>query len=97
MNTTKHDGHGAVAGQVDCDVRPLCDRLRDAACDEANLREKAADKLEKLDALLRSMQADAVRYLVPDNDCGADWFVSRMLWHLDDPAQREAQGGVSNG
>jgi hypothetical protein len=71
--------------------------LRDAACDEANLREKAADALERLDALLRSMQADAVRYLVPDNDCGAEWFVSRTLWHLDGPVQREAQNGVTNG
>jgi hypothetical protein len=74
---------------------PLCARLRDAACDETNLREEAASKLDALDALLRSMQADAVRYLVPGNGCGADWFVSRMLWHLDGPAQRDAQDGVS--
>jgi hypothetical protein len=67
-----------------------------AECDEANLRGKAAEKLEKLDALLRSMQTDAARYLVPDSDCGAGWFVSRMLWHLDGPAQREAQEGVTN-
>jgi hypothetical protein len=86
-----------VVGRFEPGVRPLCDRLRDAACDEANLRERAAEALEKLDALLRSMQTDAVRYLVPDNDCGAEWFLSRMLWHLDGPAQREAQDGVANG
>jgi len=56
-----------------------------------------ATRLEKMDALLRSMQADVVRYLVPDNDCGVDWFVSRMLWHLDGPEQRDAQGDHSNG
>ena len=55
------------------------------------------ERLEKMDALLRSMQADAVRYLLPDNDCDRDWFVSRMLWHLDGPEQRDAQNGGSNG
>ncbi len=88
---------GAVGALVDQGVRPLCHRLRDAACDEAQLREQAAEKLEKLDALLRSMQADAVRYLMPHSGCGAEWFVSRVLWHLDGPAQRDAQEGVTNG
>ena len=74
MNTTKHENHGAVAGQVDCRVGPL------------------AQKVERLDALLRTMQADAITYLTPDSGCGADWFVSRMLWHLDGPQQRDAQG-----
>ena len=55
------------------------------------------ERLAKMDALLRSMQADAVRYLVPDNDFGADWFVTRMLLHLDGSEQREAQGGNRNG
>lgn len=87
----------AVGSRLDGGVRPLCDRLRDAACADSHLRDEAADKLEKMDALLRGMQADAMLYLVPDNDCGADWFVRRMLWHLDGPAQREAQGGVANG
>ena len=27
MNTTKHDSPGAVAGQVDCNVRPLVEKL----------------------------------------------------------------------
>lgn len=49
-----------------------------------------------MDALLAAMQADAVTYLVPDNDCGADWFVSRMLRHLDGPQQREAQNATTN-
>lgn len=74
MNTTKHDSPGAVAGQVDCNVRPL------------------AQKVERLEALLRAMQADMRTYLMPDGGCGADWFVSRMLWHLDGPEQRAAQG-----
>lgn len=49
-----------------------------------NARQMAID-------LLKAMQSDAVAYLVPDNDCGADWFVNRMLWHLDGPQQRAAQ------
>ena len=49
-------------------------------------------KVARLDALLRAMQADARTYLTPDSGCGADWFVSRMLWHLDGPEQRAAQG-----
>jgi len=53
---------------------------------------RLAEKVARLDALLRSMQADAVTYLTPDSECGADWFVSRMLWHLDGPEQRAAQG-----
>lgn len=49
-------------------------------------------KVERLDALLCAMQADARRYLTPGSGCGSDWFVSRMLWHLDGPEQRAAQG-----
>lgn len=41
--------------------------------------------------LLKAMQADATKYLVPDNECEADWFVNRMLLHLDGPEQRLAQ------
>ena len=51
-----------------------------------------AQKVERLNALLRAMQADAVKYLTPGSGCGAEWFVSRMLWHLDGPEQRAAQG-----
>lgn len=43
--------------------------------------------------LLEALQADAVTYL-SDNDCGADWFVNRMLWHLDGPQQRAAQAAL---
>ena len=87
----------AVLGPVERPVRPLCDRLRDWRGDPDEVMGEAAEKLDKLDALLRDMQADAVRYLVPDNNCGAEWFVSRMLSHLDGPKQREAQDGVRNG
>jgi hypothetical protein len=52
-------------------------------------------KVQRLEALMRAMQADAVTYLKPDSGCGADWFVSRMLWHLDGPEQRAAQGDAS--
>ncbi len=51
-----------------------------------------AERLERMDALLRAMQADAVTYLTPGSGCGADWFASRMLRHLDGPEQRSAQG-----
>lgn len=46
----------------------------------------------KLEVLFRKMQADMVAYLEPGNDCGQDWFVNRMIWHMDGPEQREAQG-----
>lgn len=46
---------------------------------------------QKLEILFRKMQADAATYLEPGNNLGQDWFVSRMLWHLDGPEQREAQ------
>jgi len=50
-----------------------------------------AEKVARLDALLRAMQADAVTYLRPGGE-SVDWFVSRMLEHLDGPEQRAAQG-----
>ena len=49
-------------------------------------------RVERLDALLLEMQADMRTYLTPGGGCGADWFVSRMLRHLDGPEQRAAQG-----
>jgi len=45
----------------------------------------------KLDLLIKSMQADAVQYLIPDGGRSAGWFVNRMLARLDGPQQREAQ------
>jgi len=78
------------------DGKSLCERLRDTSCDEANLRIKAAEKLEALDSLIRAMQADAVDYLMSNGECGAGWFVSRVLSHLDGPVQRAAQNGVTN-
>ncbi len=42
---------------------------------------------------LLKMQADCVKYVEPDNtECGRDWFISRMIYHLDGPEQREIQG-----
>jgi len=43
MNTTKHENHGAVAGQVDCRVRPLA--WTDDRCKE----------LDELGTLLREV------------------------------------------
>ncbi len=59
---------------------------------QADAKASLEQRCERLDALLRAMQADAVKYLTPNSGCGADWFVSRMLWHLDGPEQRAAQG-----
>lgn len=55
----------------------------------------AADASSKLNVLFRKMQADMVTYLEPGNNCGKDWFVSRMIWHMDGPEQREAQGAAA--
>lgn len=49
----------------------------------------------KLEVLFRKMQADMVAYLEPSNECGKDWFVNRMIWHMDGPEQREAQGAAA--
>lgn len=79
-------------------MKPLIERLRLMSQENKAPRDcldEAADALEAMNALLEAMQSDAVMYLVPDNNCGADWFVSRMLWHLDGPAQRAAQGIVT--
>ena len=46
---------------------------------------------ESLDKLLGKMQADMVKYLEPGNTvCGRDWFINRIIWHLDGPEQRAA-------
>jgi hypothetical protein len=45
---------------------------------------------EKLDALLRKMQTEAAEYLT--SNIGKDEFISRIIYHLDGPEQREAQG-----
>ena len=48
MNTTKHDRHGAVEGQVDCRVRPLVEgdvvRLKDPSRFIVSFAKKAADR-----------------------------------------------------
>jgi hypothetical protein len=44
--------------------------------------------------LLEAMQADMAKFLVLDNGCGTDWFVNRMIWHLDGPQQRAAQAAL---
>lgn len=41
---------------------------------------------------LLTMQADCMAYLEPTNTkCGKDWFINRMVYHLDGPAQRRIQ------
>ena len=54
-----------------------------------------AERAKLMDALLRRMQSDATKYLTPDSGCGVEWFVRRMLWHLDGPQQRKAQWVVA--
>jgi hypothetical protein len=52
MNTTKHESHGTVAGQVDCRVRPLVERLRSRAWEDRHhrkYREEAAARIEALE------------------------------------------------
>lgn len=69
--------------------------------------------LEMYEAHMSVMQKDAETYLTPNSDATVtemfhyrsdEWFVSRMLYHLDGPMQREVQsvgrkvlgGGVSD-
>ena len=54
-----------------------------------------AQRIALMDALLRSMQADAVEYLRPDGGRDAAWLVGRMLRHLDGQEQRAAEGDAS--
>jgi len=43
---------------------------------------------------LLQLQADCVKYLTPDNtECGRDWFISQMLYHIK-PIQANKGGGV---
>ncbi|HFD33106.1 MAG TPA: hypothetical protein ENJ28_10440 [Gammaproteobacteria bacterium] len=50
------------------------------------------DQNKKLNALLENMQADVRNYLIPDKtECNQAWLVSRFIWWLDGPDQREAQ------
>ena len=58
MNTTKLESPGAVAGQVDCRVRPLVERLRAAALPGTNRRaldEEAAAEIEMLREMLEDL------------------------------------------
>jgi len=54
-------------------------------------RDAALAQLAALNTHLCKMQVDMAKYLVPDNECGTDWFVNRMIWHLDGPEQRKVQ------
>ena len=67
MTTTKHDSHGAVAGQVERGVRPLAEN--DARM-MALLMDEAATNLA---ALMETQRADelGVRHFLPDelNGC----------------------------
>ena len=50
------------------------------------------DQNKKLNALLENMQTDVRNYLIPDKtECSQAWLVSRLIWWLDGPDQREAQ------
>jgi len=52
--------------------------------------------VERYRAHLRHMQADATTYLIPDlTDCGRDWFISRILWHLDGPQERAIEAALA--
>lgn len=67
MNTTKHEGNGAVAGQVDCRVGPL-------AGNEARMMALLMDEAAtNLAALMETPRADelGVRHFLPDelNGC----------------------------
>lgn len=47
---------------------------------------------KKLNALISKMQADVTNYLIPDKtECNKDWLVSRLIYWLDGPEQRDAQ------
>ncbi|MCP4645806.1 MAG: hypothetical protein GY851_35500 [bacterium] len=62
------------------------------AATEAEPCQECAEKervIERGRQHVAKMQRDAVKYLVPDNDCDRAWFINRMLYHLDGPEQRE--------
>ena len=78
-----------------------CRNLAEQWHEIANLRSllsvmgKDAERLRASENALRIVRgwlefatADAVKYLVPYNGCGATWFINRMLGHLDGPTQR---------
>ena len=65
MNSTKDENHGAVAGQVDCRVRPLVERLDAmatgwlcAGLPDAELPAEAAREIERLRECLAIWIAD---------------------------------------
>ena len=73
------------------------------AAHEADMRTQAAVRGEKealasadrMRGLIAGMQCDAVKYLEPAG-LDAEQFVSRILEHLDGPAQREALSSASH-
>jgi hypothetical protein len=77
---------------MDKDIKTEAQSLP-AVAGQVELRVRQLEqKVERLDALICAMQSDARTYLTPGSGCGAYWFVGRMLWHLDGPEQRAAQG-----
>jgi len=70
----------------------ICSSLRGVGLACGDWRAEAKRLLaivERYREHLRRMQADATTYLIPDRpDCGRDWFISRILWHLDGPQER---------
>lgn len=64
-----------------------------------NCRQKLMDEIAKLktamgmyESLMSAMQRDAEKYLMPDDtQFSKSWFVSRILYHIDGPMQKEVQ------
>jgi len=84
-----------------------CDDFADEPCPRHRRENYLQDEVIKLkneNAVLRDiifgfnnhllkMQADCAGYLSPYHvNCGKDWFVSRMIRHLNGPKQRKIQG-----
>lgn len=75
------------------------------AAHQGDLLDQAQTEAKRLLAIveryrehLRRMQADATTYLIPDlTDCGRDWFISRILWHLDGPQGRAIEALAEKG
>jgi hypothetical protein len=52
------------------------------------------EAMERMLAWTESMQMDCGLYLVPDSQYDQAWLVDRMIFELDGPNQREAQGAA---
>lgn len=94
MNTTKHERPGAVAGQVDCRVRPLVERLRcnadswlptsDHTLEAHNLLTAGADELERLHAMLADCKSGLVQALNACNPKAPEKLQQRCIEQVAD-------------